>query len=74
MEKLGAQDGARTPVRSTEPTAARTAEGVPSHEAIALLAYEKFCNRGYEHGFAEQDWLAAEQELMAMHGKTHARA
>ena len=37
----------------------------PTQEAIAVRAYEKFCGRGHEHGFHEQDWLAAERELVA---------
>jgi len=48
--------------------------GVPSHEAIALRAYEKFCSRGCRDGLAEQDWLAAEQELQEIQRKTMARA
>jgi len=32
-------------------------------EAIAKLAFEKFIARGGQHGFDQEDWLAAEREL-----------
>jgi hypothetical protein len=35
----------------------------PQHHEIAQLAYSYWENRGYEHGFAEEDWLRAEREL-----------
>ena len=35
----------------------------PSHEEIAQLARELWAQRGYKDGYAEQDWLRAEQEL-----------
>jgi hypothetical protein len=34
---------------------------------IRLRAYELFEQRGYVHGLAEQDWLAAEREVLARH-------
>jgi hypothetical protein len=37
---------------------------VPCQE-IAKRAYEKFAGRGYVHGFHEQDWYDAEDELRA---------
>lgn len=33
-------------------------------EAIRLKAYELFEQRGYQHGYAEQDWIAAEQIVL----------
>jgi len=39
-------------------------------EAIARRAYEKFMARGCQHGFDQEDWLAAEQELIAEARKT----
>jgi hypothetical protein len=35
----------------------------PSPEQIAARAYELFLARGGEHGYHEEDWLRAEQEL-----------
>jgi hypothetical protein len=40
-----------------------TAEHLPEHHEIAQLAYSYWENRGYEHGFADEDWLRAEREL-----------
>ncbi len=37
---------------------------MPSHEEIASLARSYWAARGYGDGFAEQDWLRAEQELL----------
>lgn len=34
-------------------------------EALAKRAYEKFLARGCAHGHDQEDWLAAEQELIA---------
>jgi hypothetical protein len=45
---------------ATDATAMATA---PSYEAVAQRAYERFCARGYVHGFDVEDWLAAEREL-----------
>ena len=36
-----------------------------SEDAIAKRAYEKFMARGCAHGFDQEDWAAAEQELNA---------
>lgn len=36
-----------------------------SEDVIAKRAYEKFIARGCTHGFDQQDWAAAEQELTA---------
>ncbi len=36
----------------------------PSHEEIERLARTYWEQRGYRDGFAEQDWLRAEQELL----------
>jgi hypothetical protein len=48
---------------STDTSAATDAS--PAHEVIALRAYERFCARGYAHGFDVEDWLAAERELQS---------
>lgn len=39
------------------------AQSSPEHHEIAQLAYSFWAERGYEHGFAEEDWLRAEREL-----------
>jgi hypothetical protein len=36
----------------------------PSREEIARLAKSYWAERGYLDGFAEQDWLRAEKELL----------
>jgi hypothetical protein len=38
----------------------------PSHEEIEKLARAYWAERGYQDGYAEQDWLRAEQELLKM--------
>jgi hypothetical protein len=35
----------------------------PSHEQIAQLAQKFWAERNWQDGYAEQDWLRAEQEL-----------
>jgi hypothetical protein len=35
----------------------------PSHEQIAQLAQKFWAERGWQDGYAEQDWLRAEREL-----------
>jgi hypothetical protein len=39
------------------------AVAVPSREEIAELARKYWAERGWQDGYAEQDWLRAEQEL-----------
>lgn len=34
-----------------------------TYDAIAARAYERFCERGFEHGHDVEDWLAAETDL-----------
>lgn len=40
-------------------------DGQIRQEDIATRAFEKFATRGYVHGFDEQDWFDAEEELIA---------
>jgi hypothetical protein len=60
---------ARKPVVKKEKVA-KTANGskpnhvMPSHDQIADLARTYWAERGYQDGFAEQDWLRAERELL----------
>jgi hypothetical protein len=52
----------KTPTK--KPTVAAAAKPVsPSREEIERLAKEYWAGRGFQDGFAEQDWLRAEQEL-----------
>ena len=37
----------------------------PSHEQIAQLAQKFWAERGWQDGYAEQDWHQAEQQLRA---------
>ena len=37
----------------------------PSHHEISALAHKYWAERGYVHGYAEHDWLRAENELLA---------
>jgi Protein of unknown function (DUF2934) len=46
-------------------TSVPSAEPWPAHEQIALLAYARWQQRGCPEGSAEEDWLRAEQELLA---------
>ena len=36
---------------------------LPDHDAIARRAHELFVERGGEHGYHDEDWLRAENEL-----------
>jgi hypothetical protein len=38
----------------------------PSHDEIAQLAQKYWAERGWQDGYAEQDWLRAEQELIGI--------
>jgi hypothetical protein len=37
----------------------------PSHDQIRQRAYELYELRGRQDGFSEQDWLEAEQQMLA---------
>jgi len=49
------------------PTAAERRSNVTSiglsHEQVAALAHKYWAERGHQHGYHEQDWFRAEQEL-----------
>jgi hypothetical protein len=47
-----------------EKVAAAPTPTMPSREEIEKLAQSYWAARGYKDGFAEQDWLRAEQELL----------
>ena len=42
------------------------ASRTPSYEEIAQLAERYWAERGWQDGYAEQDWLRAERELLGM--------
>ena len=56
--------------RKTTVTKAKTAPPAklarPTRAEIEKLAEQYWAQRGYTDGFAEQDWLRAEQELLQM--------
>jgi hypothetical protein len=43
-----------------------TAKPAVSHESIAKLAYSYWADRGYQGGSPHEDWVRAEQELLAV--------
>ncbi|MGC1872237.1 MAG: DUF2934 domain-containing protein [Acidobacteriaceae bacterium] len=45
---------------------AEMAKPAPSREQIEQLARKFWAERGYQDGYAEQDWFRAEQELHHM--------
>ena len=49
--------------RTAKPRPAAAFGPVPSHDDIAMRAYELFLQRGGQHGQDFEDWLAAEREL-----------
>ena len=49
----------------TTAKAKATAMTMPTHEEIAALAQQYWAERGWQDRAAEQDWLRAEQELLA---------
>jgi hypothetical protein len=63
---------AKAPAKPRKTTAKKTtvAEDVravtPSHDEIAQLAQKYWAERGWQDGYAEQDWLRAEQELQGI--------
>jgi Protein of unknown function (DUF2934) len=52
----------------------QTAESHPTHEEIALRAYQIYAERGGAHGQDVDDWLQAERELVAKYGETSLKA
>jgi hypothetical protein len=50
--------------RQSEPlTIPRTESDTPDPDAVARRAYQRFEERGYEHGRDMDDWFEAEREL-----------
>jgi Protein of unknown function (DUF2934) len=58
-----------TPAQSAAPTASRTHAPLSPcedlHVLIAKRAYELYNERGYRHGYALDDWLEAEREVIS---------
>jgi len=48
----------------TEKVVAISEPGNVSRELIARVAYLKWVQRGYQHGYALEDWIKAERELL----------
>jgi hypothetical protein len=58
----------QTPVSTDDGgTPAHTSNGNGFHrgERIARIAYQRFEDRGFEHGHDLEDWLEAERELLS---------
>jgi hypothetical protein len=58
-----------TPVLAATPVAAHTSQPLSPcddpHILIAKRAYELYSERGYRHGYALDDWLDAEREILS---------
>jgi hypothetical protein len=67
MARISTQAPSKTPARRRSPKTTQSSTTPPTVrlEEIALRAYEKFVQRGCLHGFDQQDWLEAEEELLA---------
>ena len=59
---------AKTKVKAAPKTKAVdvVASRTPSYAEIAQLAERYWAERGWQDGYAEQDWLRAERELLGM--------
>ena len=64
-DTAGAVAPRRRPVR-TPPPAPPVITAEARHELIAVGAYLRAERRGFVHGHAEEDWLAAEAEVDAL--------
>lgn len=64
-----ASHGAAEDPRPIRPTRSHDEPPVHSEEEIRLRAYELYEQRGRRDGFAEEDWLDAEKEILARYGK-----
>jgi hypothetical protein len=66
VKKAKAPAKPRKAAAKKEKTSQPTHSMRPSHEEIERLARSYWAQRGYQDGFAEQDWLRAEQDLLKM--------
>ncbi len=70
-ETEGAVTAAPAVAKKTVKAAAKSktidvAAVTPSHAEIAQLAERYWAERGWQDGYAEQDWLRAERELIGV--------
>jgi Protein of unknown function (DUF2934) len=66
VKKTTARAKPRKTAPKKENLAAAQVPVMPSREEVEKLAQAYWAQRGYIDGFAEQDWLRAEQELLKM--------
>jgi len=66
VKKAKAPAKPRKTAAKKETVAAAPEPSMPSREEVEKLAQSYWAARGYKDGFAEQDWLRAEQELLQM--------
>jgi Protein of unknown function (DUF2934) len=66
--KAAPKAAAKTTTKATPKTKAVdvAASRTPTYEEIARLAERYWAERGWQDGYAEQDWLRAEQELLGV--------
>ena len=66
--KAAPKTAARSKAKAAEKTEVIAVAVVraPSYEEIARLAERYWAERGWQDGYAEQDWLRAERELLRM--------
>ncbi|MFO0698586.1 MAG: DUF2934 domain-containing protein [Nitrospira sp.] len=69
MKKTKRRTSTSTPTRTVTPPVAHTGKAVSSNEDLHVLtakrAYELYSERGYRHGYALNDWLDAEREILS---------
>ena len=66
VKKTKAPAKPRKTATRKEKVAKAARPAMPPREEIERLARAYWEQRGYQDGFAEQDWLRAEQELLQM--------
>lgn len=68
-KKTKSRTAKSAPAKAVAPAAAHTRQRVSlceePHMLIAKRAYELYSERGYRHGFALDDWLDAEREIVS---------
>jgi hypothetical protein len=63
VKKTKAPAKPRKTAAKKEKVAVAPVAAMPSREEIEKLAQKYWAQRGYQDGYAEQDWFRAEQEL-----------
>jgi hypothetical protein len=66
VKKVKAPAKPRKTAAKKEKVAKPASSRMPAREEIEKLARAYWEQRGYQDGYAEQDWLRAEQELLKM--------